>query len=616
MQLPIRESTMERQLSHQSDGSAATEDMELPPTFELHNYDKLVALPNNTNKTWWKDPGLRRLNLAIGLMFCSAAANGFDSSLINGLLILDAFRDVFGITETNDNATLVGLMIAALSFGGLIAFLPASYVSDRMGRRLCVGFGSAIMTIAAALQASFKGRIPFLITRVFLGIGLAFAQTAAPSLTAEIAHPRHRERVLIFYNSVWYWGSIVSAVATFAALKFAPTNDWAWRMPCIVQAFFPLVQTIGLIFVPESPRYTVASGKPEVAFKMLCDYHANGAYGDEMVMAEWNSIREALDREASGTRYGGFKEFFKTPGNRLRLFICIVVGVMIQWAGNGIISYYLFPMLQTVGITSHMQASGVNIGLQVWNALLAGVGAELCKRWGRRPLWLSSAFGMLLAFIAVGVIAADYSKRFEGTERSSAGHGYATMALIFVFFGCYDIAFTPLQVAYVTEILPYRLRSKGQAINWTVIFGAGCLTQFLNPIALKAIKWRLYFIYVGLLVTWMIVIYFTFPETGGRSLEDIGVIFDGEDGEGPQLIPGPSKLGRKIRRFFVGWRWQVPDILQGLRPEYEKNHPSHDGNMSSDVLTEDEEKIVEVAGNLDGIQIGPAPSGPANDTNV
>ncbi|KAF3901988.1 hypothetical protein ABW21_db0208012 [Orbilia brochopaga] len=606
---------MERQLSHGS-GESRTVSIALSDVYHDIEQGELSNMPNNTNPTWWKDPSLRRLNLAIGLMFCSAAANGFDSSLINGLLILDSFRSVFGITETNDNATFVGLMIAALSFGGLVAFIPASYVSDYMGRRFCVGLGSAIMTIAAAMQAAFKGKIPFLITRVFLGIGLAFAQTAAPSLTAEIAHPRHRERVLMFYNSVWYWGSIVSALATFGALKFAPNEDWAWRMPCIIQALFPLLQTIGLIFVPESPRYMVAKGKPEVAFKILADYHANGASRDELVLAEYNSIKVAIKRESVGARRPGFREFFETPGNRLRLFICIMVGIMIQWAGNGIISYYLFPMLQSVGITSHMQASGVNIGLQVWNALLAGLGAEMCKRWGRRPLWLSSAFGMMLAFIAVGIIAADYTNRFEGTGKSSPAHGYATMALIFVFFGCYDIAFTPLQVAYVTEILPYRLRSKGQAINWTVIFAAGCLTQFLNPIALQAIKWRLYFVYVALLATWIVIIYFTFPETGGRSLEDIAVIFDGENEEGPQAIYGTTEFGKRFRRWIFGSRKHMPDILEGLRADHEKNQVSH-ASLSSDVLTEDEEKLVQVASDLDGLEdvlvAGAGPSGSDNN---
>ncbi|KAK6330451.1 hypothetical protein TWF696_003342 [Orbilia brochopaga] len=606
---------MERQVSHQS-GSSQPEDVEISALYHDLERGDLSQLPNNTNSKWWKDPGLRRLNLAIGLMFCSAAANGFDSSLINGLLILDSFRSMFGITETNDNPTFVGLMIAALSFGGLVAFIPASYVSDYMGRRFCVGFGSAIMTVAAALQAAFKGKIPFLITRVFLGVGLAFAQTAAPSLTAEIAHPRHRERVLIFYNSVWYWGSIVSSVATFAALKFAPNDDWAWRMPCIIQAFFPLMQTIGLIFVPESPRFKVAQGKPDVAFKMLSDYHANGAISDELVLAEYNSIKVALQREFVGAQRGQFREFFETAGNRLRLFICVMVGIMIQWAGNGIISYYLFPMLQSVGITSHMQASGINIGLQVWNALLAGVGAEMCKRWGRRPLWLSSAFGMMLAFIAVGVIAADYANRFEGTNKTSPGHGYATMALIFVFFGCYDIAFTPLQVAYITEILPYRLRSKGQAINWTVIFAAGCLTQFTNPVALQAIKWRLYFVYVGLLAIWMITIYFTFPETGGRSLEDIAVIFDGENEEGPQAIYGTSEFGKKLRRWILGTRKHMPDILEGLRPEYQRKKQVSHESMSSKILTEDEEKLVQVASNLDGIEKVMEPSSSRGDNNV
>lgn len=46
------------------------------------------TLRNNVASSWMKDPGLRKLNFGIGLMFFSAAANGFDGSLMNGLLAI------------------------------------------------------------------------------------------------------------------------------------------------------------------------------------------------------------------------------------------------------------------------------------------------------------------------------------------------------------------------------------------------------------------------------------------------------------------------------------------------------------------------------------------------
>lgn len=194
--------------------------------------------------------------------------------------------------------------------------------------------------------------------------------------------------------------------------------------------------------------------------------------------------------------------FFETAGNRHRLLICILVGFMIQWAGNGIVSYYLAPILESVGVTSAVSQASINVGLQVWNALLAGAGAVAAERYGRRPLWLVSTFGMLASFILVTALSAVFAEKHVEVA------GSAVVALLFIFFGFYDIAYTPLSVAYPVEILPFHLRSKGLSINLTVVFGAGFFNQYVNPIALGAIKWRFYFVYTGTLTAMIFIVYY------------------------------------------------------------------------------------------------------------
>ncbi|EPS35540.1 hypothetical protein H072_11075 [Dactylellina haptotyla CBS 200.50] len=237
-----------------------------------------------------------------------------------------------------------------------------------------------------------------------------------------------------------------------------------------------------------------------------------------MVEEELNRIEEKLQEEQDITlaRKNNpqikFKsvwgEFFSREANVHRFCICIVVGFMIQLTGNGIISYYLYPMLNAVGVSSHVTASLVNIGLQAFNLFAATLGAWMAQRYGRRPLWLTSAYGMLLSTIGMGVTALTYSGKFHAIGENSSTHGKVMIPLIFIFFGFYSIAFTPLQVGYVEEILPYQLRAKGVALNWTVVFAIGGATR--------------------LIALWILVIQFTFPETKGYGdLEDIGrILFD------------------------------------------------------------------------------------------
>lgn len=189
------------------------------------------------------------------------------------------------------------------------------------------------MIAAAIIQALTNGPWAFLGTKIMLGVGLGFAQTSAPPLTTEIAHPRHRANVTNLFQATWFWGSILSAVVTTGTLHMS--GSWSWRLPVLFQGFFPALQLIGLLVVPESPRWLISKGRRDEAFQILAKYHANGNTSDELVNFEFKEICAAIDQEREIAKSTGMMSFFQTKGNRHRLLICILVGFMIQWAGNG-----------------------------------------------------------------------------------------------------------------------------------------------------------------------------------------------------------------------------------------------------------------------------------------
>ncbi|KAK9312303.1 general substrate transporter [Lipomyces starkeyi] len=470
--------------------------------------DEYKTLRNNTNERWVKDKGLRRLNIGIGLMFSSAAANGFDGSLMNGLLALPQFTKNLG----DVNANILGLILAGISLGGTPTFIPASYFADYYGRRTCVGIGSLIMVCAAIAQAATHGRWAFFGTRIMMGVGLGFAQTAAPPLTTEVAHPRHRGA-----------GAIVSAAVILGTLHVY--NSWSWRVPCLLQALFPGIQLLGLAIIPESPRWLVSQGRSDEALHILARYHANGDIDDCLVQFEFNEICAAIEIDKALASKNDWISFISTAGARRRLAICILVGFMIQWAGNGIVSYYLAPILATVGITDPTQQAAINLGLQIWNAIWAACGAIAAEKYGRRPLWMISTVLMLIFFVIITALSAIFA------EKHIKAAGSAVVAFLFLFFGSYDIAYTPLSIAYPVEILPFYLRAKGLSLNLTVVFATGFFNQYVNPIALSSIAWKFYFVYVGCLFSFIFIIYFLFPETKGRTLEEIAIVFDGAQAE-------------------------------------------------------------------------------------
>lgn len=201
-----------------------------------------------------------------------------------------------------------------------------------MGRRVCVGIGCSLVITAGCIQASIQNHWVYFGCRVLAGFGAGISQTAAPLLTTESAHPRQRQTLTALYNACWCWGSITSAAVTFGTLRIA--NSWSWRIPCLMQAFFPTLQLLGLCFVPESPRWLVSKNRSDEALVVLAKYHANGVVEDELVQYEFQQICTSINAEVD--RNGSsWSSFFSSWGDIHRLSICVWVGIMQEWAGTG-----------------------------------------------------------------------------------------------------------------------------------------------------------------------------------------------------------------------------------------------------------------------------------------
>lgn len=219
-----------------------------------------------------------------------------------------------------------------MSLGSFLAFIPASYIADKLGRRICVLIGSSLVIIASIIQVSTMNNWVFFSARVLAGIGVGVSQTAAPLLITESTHPRQRQAFTGLYNALWFIGSITSATIGFAGLSLM--GSWSWKLPCLAQAFYPVLQLVGLCFVPESPRWLVAQGRKEEGMAILAKYHSNGDEKDELVADEFHQICKSIDAEADPSA-SNWKAFLESRSNMHRLAICVMLGFMQEWSGNG-----------------------------------------------------------------------------------------------------------------------------------------------------------------------------------------------------------------------------------------------------------------------------------------
>ncbi|KIJ36374.1 hypothetical protein M422DRAFT_261331 [Sphaerobolus stellatus SS14] len=468
-------------------------------------------------RPWYKNRRLVALNGWILLLLITSSTNGYDGSMMNGVLSLDTFEKFFD----NPQGGRLGLFNAIQNIGSLCGLPFAPYITDWTGRRRAIAFGAIIMICGAILQAAAQNFSMFIGARFLMGFGLTFATNAAPLLVSEISYPTHRAPLTSCYNSLWYSGAVIAAFTTLGT--FHINNNWSWRIPSALQALPSVIQIFLIWFVPESPRWLISKGREAEARRILGYWHGNGDEQHPLVEFEFNEIKAAIDLDRNVAANVGYKSLFTTKGNLKRLRIIVALAFFSQWSGNGLISYYLHAVFDAVGITDTQVQLIINACLQLWNLFWAVGAGLLCDRLGRRRLFLWSCFGMLLFYVLETICF----QQAAVLGKDSAAH--ALIAFVFLYYASYDIAFSPLIVSYTVEILPYPIRAKGFNLFNLTVSAAIIFNQYVNPIAFGKISWKYFIVYDCWIAFELVYLYFFLVETKNRSLEETAVIFDGED---------------------------------------------------------------------------------------
>ncbi|KAK9473856.1 general substrate transporter [Dipodascopsis tothii] len=473
------------------------------------------VLPKH-NKPWYKVPSLLKLNLLLLIPIMSSTIVGYDGSMLNGLQSLEDWQTFFN----HPTGAYLGTISAAPTFGQCFSALFAGYLPDMMGRRPPILIGALTIIVGSILQAAAQNYAMFFIARFIIGVGSGVAVTPSPSLLSELAYPAHRHVMTTAYNVMWYSGSTIAAWVTYGTFHMKTGGNWSWRIPSILQCFFPCIQVLFIYFLPESPRYLVYKDRVPEARAVLAKYHADGDDSARIVDFELAEILQAITAEKE-MKASSFKAFF-LPENRLRLFIVIAVPFMQQMSGNGLVSYYLSLVLNSIGITTSSEQLVINGALNIYNFGLALIITAVVNRFRRRSLFIASTSGMLFVFTIWTVLSAINQQR--NFEQKSLGQGVLTM--IFFFFFAYNIGLLGLPYLYMTEVLPFHLRSKGMAITQMVNGLTSVYNGFVNSIAMDAISWKYYIVYCCILALEFCVVFFFFPETKGDTLEESAQRFD------------------------------------------------------------------------------------------
>ncbi|KAK0385389.1 hypothetical protein NLU13_7865 [Sarocladium strictum] len=482
---------------------------------DLHGLVLEDVIPRD-RKPWYKDGTLWQLNLLLLCALLTQTATGFDASMINGMQSLPQWQEFFG----QPKGTRLGAMAFGPNGGTLISILISSQLCDWLGRRRPIAIGSSLVILGAIIQGAAQNYDMFVASRFIIGFGLGIVSTAAPPLLSEVAYPTHRGKIVSFLMVSWPLGSLMSAWCTYGTFKL--DDSWSWRIPSLLQGVFSILQLVLSFWAPESPRWLIYKGRYSEARAILVKWHGHGDPTSRLARFEMAEITSTLEMEKMQNR-SRWAEWISTKGNKHRFFIALYIPAMLQWSGNALQSYYLAKVLNSINITNPRTQLIINGCMQVWGFCTACFFATMIDKAGRRTLFLIGMAGMGVSYVIWTICSALNQKaNFEHT-----GYAIGVLAMIFVFSLWYH-ACSPIGATYIMECTPYSLRAKASMLYQLTGNLAGVYNAFANPVIMEAIAWKYYIVWCVVIAFHFTVIWFFFPETKGRSLEEVAEIFDGQ----------------------------------------------------------------------------------------
>ncbi|KAL6220546.1 hypothetical protein ACLB2K_008302 [Fragaria x ananassa] len=396
---------------------------------------------------------------------------GYDTAVMSGAMIF--IKEDLKISDVQ-----VGVLAGILNLCALVGSLAAGRTSDYIGRRYTILLSSIIFLVGAVLMGYGPNYAVLMIGRCTSGIGVGFVLMIAPVYAAEISSPTSRGTLTSLPELCISIGLLFGYVSNYFFGKLA--LKLGWRLMLGVAGVPSIALAIGIFKMPESPRWLAMQGRLEEAKEVL-----------ELVS---NTKQEAQAR-----------------------FHDIKMAI-------GIESVILFSprIFNKAGVTNKDMLLLATVGIGVTKTLFILLATFLIDKVGRRKLLLTSTTGMIisLAGLGFGLTMAENSKN----ELAWALSFSIVAAYVFVAF--FSIGLGPITWVYSAEIFPLKLRAQGTSIGVAVnrVINATVSMSFI-PIYKAITIGGTFFMFAGMSVLAWVFFFFFLPETKGRSLEEMEMVF-------------------------------------------------------------------------------------------
>ncbi|KAF9882668.1 hypothetical protein FE257_005662 [Aspergillus nanangensis] len=521
----------------------------------------------------------RTLNWAIGFIAsCGFLMFGYDQGVLSALLTLDSFQETLSLmtpreksnalcwldeartvphpTHCQGDANTQAAGVAIYQIGCWMGSLVILAYGEKWGRKSSTFWGSLIMIIGTIMQAACFEYGLFVAGRVVGGIGNGMVTSTIPTWQSECARP-HQRGVLIMLSGALISAGIMIAYWVDYGFYFLE-GSVRWRFPLMFQSFFTIIVMIGLLYLPDSPRWLIMKGRHTEARGVTARL-VDKPEDDPEVEEELRNINDALEVQSKGGPFRYRELLTNGPSqNFRRATLGIVAQFFQQICGINLITYYatfLFENSLGFGPAMSRLLAACN-GTEYFLASL--VALPLIERVGRRKLMLVGAFGMMASMaILAGTVSTGVVSE-NGAPQLDTRYGVTATVFLFVFNSFFAIGWLGMTWLYPAEITNLRIRIQANALSTSSNWMSNFLIVMITPPAFANLGYQTYIMFAVFNAALIPCVYLFFPETKGRTLEEMDIVFASASAQGinpvKQSLNMPKLTGQalddEIMRYF------------------------------------------------------------------
>ncbi len=419
-----------------------------------------------------------------GLLF------GYDISVISGTIPF--ITEYFFLDEYSK-----GFVVSSLYIGCMAGVLFAGRFSDKYGRRNILILSALLLAFSSVASALSTQLAAFFIYRVIGGLGVGMASILSPMYIAEVAPEKHRGAFVTINQLTIVIGMLLAYLINYLLLRF---GEDSWRYMLGAMGIPSLLFFLGMLFVPESPRWLLRNGQTEKADSIF--YRIGG---ERFVQ----QMRDSLTGEPAATekQHGIWASVKKV---KRIIIIGSILCFLQQWSGINTIFFYAPDIFAKTGVGIDSQL-GQSVFLGAINVVFTLVAMWLTDKLGRKPLLIASTAGMGVVYILLGALF--FFNQLEG---------FGVLILCMMAVALYAIGLAPLMWVVVSEIFPNRIRGVAMSIASFVLWVGCYLLTLTFPMLMEWLSGSgTFWLYAAICCSGALFILKYIPETRGKTLEEI-----------------------------------------------------------------------------------------------